>query len=70
MGDYIVNGEVVPINKTNPTASDLKQASGAQPSDWVMSSGPDGKMVQIADGQALPSSANDFSVVPSFHYGK
>jgi hypothetical protein len=69
MGNFIVNGEVVDVRETQPTAADLKRHSKSVLSDWVMASMPNGQIVKLEDHKPLPANAVDFSVVTPFTYG-
>lgn len=69
MGQYLVNGELVEMRETNPTAEQLRTRAGGSERDWVMAAMPDGKIVKLDDAQALPKEAQDFSIVPAFEYG-
>jgi hypothetical protein len=70
MGEYIVNGEVVSVEESRPTALDIKRQSGSQPNDWVMATMPGNKVLKLEDHEALPVEAVDYSVVAPFTYGR
>ena len=68
MGQYMVNGQVIDVMGDRPTAAQVKQEVGADPSDWVMANLPSGEVVKLNDHEALPG--DRVSVVPAFTYGK
>lgn len=70
MGTYVINGEPVDLREDVPTAAAVKRAVGSPAGDWVMATMPGGQVVKLNDADAVPSHAEDLSVVPAFQYGR
>lgn len=70
MGEFIVNGEIVDVRESTPTAADLKRNAGSLPSDWVMATMPNGKVLQLQDHEPLPAQVENYAIVPPFTYGR
>lgn len=70
MGEYIVNGEVIDIRESAPTAADLKRHSNSPAGDWVMANRSNGKTIQLHDQEPLPVDVIDYSIVTPFTYGR